>query len=210
MSLGHLRRASKHWRRGDKCLAAIHLAQTGFGKLDEEGAYRLSLAAEPIEVGVTLRKLGRELGLSSVQFDVSKYEDNQLRVPAGSGRESAANGRRGARLRGPTPRRRPREDRQPGLRDGQIIRRSMRPERRSKTGRNWNRPIKQVPRFSNSGLMIYKASNTFFDEYVPAANYAIGVYMAGAGAGYGLARTYVIAQDTLFFIRPTGTNTGAG
>ena len=37
-----------------------------------------------------------------------------------------------------------------------------------------------------------KATNSYFDEYVPAANYAIGVYMAGAG--YSLAGTYVIAQ----------------
>jgi len=37
-----------------------------------------------------------------------------------------------------------------------------------------------------------KATNTYFDEYVPAANYAIGVYMAGAG--HNLAATYVIAQ----------------
>jgi hypothetical protein len=36
------------------------------------------------------------------------------------------------------------------------------------------------------------ATNTYFDEYVPAANYAIGVYMAGAG--YSLALTYAIAQ----------------
>jgi hypothetical protein len=37
-----------------------------------------------------------------------------------------------------------------------------------------------------------EATNTYFDEYVPAANYAIGVYMAGAG--YSLAGTYAIAQ----------------
>jgi hypothetical protein len=37
-----------------------------------------------------------------------------------------------------------------------------------------------------------EATNTVFDEYVPAANYAIGVYMAGAG--YSLAGTYALAQ----------------
>jgi hypothetical protein len=79
--VGALRRVSKHWRSGDKCLAAIHLAHSGFGKLDEEGAYRLSLAAELIEPGVA----PRELGLGPVQFDVSKYDENQPRVPAGSG-----------------------------------------------------------------------------------------------------------------------------
>jgi hypothetical protein len=30
---------SKHWRNGDKSLAAIHLAQGGLGKLDAVGAY---------------------------------------------------------------------------------------------------------------------------------------------------------------------------
>jgi hypothetical protein len=69
-ALRALRRVSKHWQGGDKCLAAIHPAQSGLGKLDAEGAYRLSLAAELIDAGVA----PWELGLSQVQFDVSKYE----------------------------------------------------------------------------------------------------------------------------------------
>ena len=60
----------------------------GLGKLDEDGAYRLSLAAHLIEAGMTPRELARELGLGQVQFGVSKYDENQPRVPAGSGRES--------------------------------------------------------------------------------------------------------------------------
>jgi hypothetical protein len=82
---GQLRRGSKHWQSGDKCLAAIHLAQSGLGKLDSEAAYRLPLAAELIDAGVTPRELRRELGLGPVQFDISKYDENQPRVPAGSG-----------------------------------------------------------------------------------------------------------------------------
>ncbi|MGH6867644.1 MAG: hypothetical protein ACREDA_01970, partial [Methylocella sp.] len=31
-TLGSFRRAAKHWQSGDKCLAAIHLAQNGLGK----------------------------------------------------------------------------------------------------------------------------------------------------------------------------------
>jgi len=60
-----------------------------WGSLDigEDAAYRLSLAAELIEAGVAPRELARELGLSPVQFDVSKYDENQPRMPAGSGRE---------------------------------------------------------------------------------------------------------------------------
>jgi hypothetical protein len=51
------------------------------------------------------------------------------------------------------------------------------------------------PRFQHIGIYDFqrdKATNSYFDEYVPAANYAIGVYMAGAG--YSLAATYAIAQ----------------
>jgi hypothetical protein len=37
-----------------------------------------------------------------------------------------------------------------------------------------------------------KATNTWFSEYVHAANYAVGVYMAGAG--YGLYQSLAFAQ----------------
>ena len=83
-ALGMFRRASKHWQGGDKCLAAIHLAQSGLPDIDEDAAYHLSLAAELIEAGM----MPRELGLNPVQFDVSKYDENQPRVPAGNGRTS--------------------------------------------------------------------------------------------------------------------------
>jgi hypothetical protein len=100
--LGSLRRVAKHWQGGDKSLAAIHLAQMGLPDVGEDAAYRLSLAAALIDAGVAPRELARELGLSLVQFGVSKYDENQPRVPAGSGRESgqwtsgdaAAGGRR--------------------------------------------------------------------------------------------------------------------
>jgi hypothetical protein len=46
--LGSLRRVAKHWQGGDKCLAAIHLAQMGLPDIGEDAAYRLALAAEPI------------------------------------------------------------------------------------------------------------------------------------------------------------------
>jgi hypothetical protein len=87
-ALGMFRRVSKHWQGGDKCLAAIHLAQSGLPDIDEDAAYRLSLAAELIEACMTPRELARELGLNPVQFDVSKYDENQPRVPAGNGRAS--------------------------------------------------------------------------------------------------------------------------
>jgi hypothetical protein len=86
--LGSLRRVAKHWQSGDKCLAAIHLAHMGLPDIGEDAAYRLALAAELIDAGIAPRELAQELGLSPVQFDVSKYDENQPRVPAGSGRES--------------------------------------------------------------------------------------------------------------------------
>lgn len=43
-TLGSFRRAAKHRRSGDNSFAAIFLAQNGLRKLDEDGAYRLSLA----------------------------------------------------------------------------------------------------------------------------------------------------------------------
>jgi hypothetical protein len=82
--LGSLRRVAKRWQGGDKSLAAIHLAQMGLPDIGEDAAFRMALAAELLDAGVA----PRELGLNPVQFDVSKYDENQLRVPAGSGRES--------------------------------------------------------------------------------------------------------------------------
>ena len=38
-ALGMFRRVSKHWQGGDKCLAAIHLAQSGLPEIDEDAAY---------------------------------------------------------------------------------------------------------------------------------------------------------------------------
>jgi len=87
-ALGMFRRVSKHWQGGDKCLAAIQLAQSGLPEIDEGAAYRLSLAAKLIDAGMMPRQLAREPGLNPVQFDVSKYDENQPRVPAGNGRTS--------------------------------------------------------------------------------------------------------------------------
>lgn len=86
-ALGSLRRVAKHWQSGDKCLAAIHLAQTVLPDIGEDAAYRLSLAAELIDAGVAPRELARELGFDP-PADLNKYDPDQPRVSAGSGRES--------------------------------------------------------------------------------------------------------------------------
>ena len=85
--LGSLRRVAKHWHGSDKCLAAIHLAQMGLPGIGEGAAYRLSLAAELIDAGLAPRELARELGFDP-PAGLLKYDPDQPRVPAGSGRES--------------------------------------------------------------------------------------------------------------------------
>jgi hypothetical protein len=84
--LGSLRRVAKHWQGGDKCLAAIHLAQMGLPDIGEDAAYRLSLAAELLDAGVTPRELARELGFDPPAGLVKySYNPDEPRVPAGSG-----------------------------------------------------------------------------------------------------------------------------
>jgi len=81
---GSLRRVAKHWQGGDKGLAAIHLAQMSLPDIDEDAAYRLSLAAELIDEGVAPREIARELGFG-LPAGLVKYDPNEARVPAGSG-----------------------------------------------------------------------------------------------------------------------------
>ena len=78
---------AKHWQGGDKRLAAIYLAQMGLPGIGEDAAYRLALAAELIDAGVGPRELARELGFDP-PASLLKYDPDQPRVPAGSGRES--------------------------------------------------------------------------------------------------------------------------
>jgi hypothetical protein len=49
-----------------------------------------------------------------------------------------------------------------------------------------------LPQFGTYDFQRDKATNSFFDEYVPAANYAVGAYMAGAS--YGLYQSLALAQ----------------
>jgi len=59
----------------------------GLPEIGEDAAYRLSLAAELIDAGVAPRELARELGFDPAA-DLVKYDPNEPRMPAGSGRES--------------------------------------------------------------------------------------------------------------------------
>jgi hypothetical protein len=83
-----LRCAGELWCAGEKALAQIHLAFIGLPKLDETGAYRLFLAAAALEKGLDPRELMKALGFPRAARDLEKYNPDQPRVPAGSGRES--------------------------------------------------------------------------------------------------------------------------
>lgn len=83
-----IRRAGEVWRAGDKALAHIHLAFLGLPKIDEAGAYRLFLARTALEKGVSPSDLMKALGFPRAARDIQKYNPDQARVPAGSGRES--------------------------------------------------------------------------------------------------------------------------
>ena len=184
------------------------------------------MAAELIDAGVAPRELARELGLSPIQFDVSKYDENQPRVPAGSGRESGqwtsgdASGSRADRGRsaaGAVPDL-PKDAIVVTRPDGATIddpksptKKLMAPPRANfvevyaagEEIADW--PLMQQIDPARTALQqggTYdfqrdEATNTWFSEYVHAANYAVGVYMAGAG--YGLYESLAFAQAYAVF-----------
>ena len=233
--LGSLRRVAKRWQGGDKSLAAIHLAQLGLPDIGEVAAYRLSLAAELLDAGVAPGWLARELGLNQVQFDVSKYDENQPRVPAGSGRESgqwtsgdaAMAGDASSLVEGRSASANggvhqeytlPKDAVAVARPDGSTIydpdsttKKLMAPPQA-----NFQEVYAAGERIADLSLLQQidsartalqqfgtydfqrdKATNTWFSEYVHAANYAVGVYMAGAG--YGLYQSLALAQAYAVF-----------
>lgn len=80
---------SNDWERGDKALANIRLAQANLPKLaDSMDAYRLLLAEDLLDKGTSPRALMKALGFDTAHLDLTRYDQNQPRVPAGNGRES--------------------------------------------------------------------------------------------------------------------------
>jgi hypothetical protein len=93
----NLEKASEHCRRSEKVLAHIHLAFTGLPRLESANdAYRLYLAAALLDDGLPPREMLAELGLGRVIRQLDKFDPDQPRVPAGSGRESGQWTRDGA------------------------------------------------------------------------------------------------------------------
>ncbi len=87
--LHHLEDASNHWQRGDKALANIRMAFARLPRLaGETDAWCLHLAAGMLDDGYSPGRLLRELGYPPSPAGFRKYDPNQPRVPAGSGRAS--------------------------------------------------------------------------------------------------------------------------
>ncbi len=86
------KRASQRWRRGEVALAHIELAFARLPRLaTEEGAFRLFLAEALLDDGRAPQNLARHLGLPLARppaHSLVKYDPDQPRVPAGSGRAS--------------------------------------------------------------------------------------------------------------------------
>jgi hypothetical protein len=235
--LGSLRRVAKHWQGGDRCLAAIHLPQMGLPGIGEDAAYRLSLAAELIDAGVAPRELARELGFDP-PAGLVKYDPEQPRVPAGSGRESgqwtSGDAATGDAVGSPLT-----EGRSAGTdsskvnnvpelpKDAIVVTRpdgttiydpdSLSPAKKLMAPPRANfqevyaagQKLASLPRwqhydpisaalaqFGTYDFQRDKATNTYFSAYVDAANYAVGVFMAGAG--YGVWETLNAAQAYAF------------
>jgi hypothetical protein len=85
----NIENASEQWRRGDKALAHIHLAFTGLPKLESANdVYRLYLAGALLDDGLPPRGTLAELGLGRAMRQLDKFDPDQPRVAADSGRES--------------------------------------------------------------------------------------------------------------------------
>lgn len=85
----HMEAASEQWRRGDKALANIRLAFARLPRLESHAdAYRLFHAEELLERGVSPRAVMLAFGFEPEVADLAKYDPNQPRIPAGSGRQS--------------------------------------------------------------------------------------------------------------------------
>jgi hypothetical protein len=86
--LAKMRRAAELWTEGDKALAHIHLAYARLPPCEEDQALRLFVADELIEAGVTPETLMKAQGFDPGPLALLKFNPNQPRLPAGSGRES--------------------------------------------------------------------------------------------------------------------------
>ncbi len=100
----HLDEAFAHWPRGEKALANIRLAFAQIPRLDDRtDAWRLFLAEELLDAGMSPAALMKGLGFDAPTRGLAKYDPNQPRVPAGSGRNSGRWGSGGGAAQAPAP-----------------------------------------------------------------------------------------------------------
>jgi hypothetical protein len=86
-----IRRASKYARAGDECMASMHIALARLPKLPDppDAARRIFIADGLMAGGVSPRDIWTALEFDPAPLDaLEKYDPNELRVPAGSGRIS--------------------------------------------------------------------------------------------------------------------------
>jgi hypothetical protein len=83
--IGNLRRAAKAMARGDRALAAIHIAHSGLQKIDEDErtAFRLFAAERLLDAGVSPRELMTGLGLDPWPLDAIKFNPGEPRDERG-------------------------------------------------------------------------------------------------------------------------------
>jgi hypothetical protein len=87
-AIAKMRRAAELWHEGEKALAQFHLAFIDLPDADEAVVFRLSLAVKLHESGVSPEAMLKALGYDKAALDLEKYNLDQPRMPAGSGRES--------------------------------------------------------------------------------------------------------------------------
>jgi len=90
-SLAHLRNAAERWSEGQEALAAMHLALSRLERLErpEADARRLFLADGLLSAGFEAAAIVRAIEAGVPAFaHLEKYNPDQPRVPAGSGRTS--------------------------------------------------------------------------------------------------------------------------
>jgi len=89
--LAHLRKAAECWNRGEDGLAAMHLALSGLGRLEqpEQDAHRVFLAAGLLAAGVDADAIIDAVASGAPASErLGKFSPDQPRVAAGSGRTS--------------------------------------------------------------------------------------------------------------------------
>ena len=90
-AIAHLRKAAERWSEGQDALAAMHLALSKLDRLEqpEADAHRLFLTDGLLKGGIGAGAIIGAIEAGGPAFErLHKYDPNQPRVPAGSGRQS--------------------------------------------------------------------------------------------------------------------------